>query len=284
MRKLPVNLRMRYLEHPVPEDLRSHIACLWHLTDPAPAGVLQTIYPDGCCELIVHLAKPPRGWDAQRGWHDQAATLFAAQHLSPVKLRAEGPLDCVGLRLQSEVSTTLGGLTRVRDRILDLAEVDPGLSRALRRAVGRFIAGQPSPLWSLVERRIAGTPVDVMVAAAVARLRAQAGSTRIDHLAKSLKVGVRSLQTRFRRQVGLTPKEFARVVRLRATLRALDEGSASISDLAADAGFADQAHAARELRRVTGLAPARLRAAMRADPDGEVAVRLAAAFVRGGSS
>jgi transcriptional regulator GlxA family with amidase domain len=71
------------------------------------------------------------------------------------------------------------------------------------------------------------------------------------------------------------------VMRLRATLRALDESDAALSDLAAEAGFADQAHASRELRRITGLAPSRLRAALRQDRGGDAAVRLAAAFVRG---
>ena len=81
----------------------------------------------------------------------------------------------------------------------------------------------------------------------------------------------------------MTPKEFARLMRLQATLRALDAGDASIAELAADSGFADQAHATRELRRVTGLTPAKLRAELRRDRDGDVAVRLAAAFVRGHS-
>lgn len=73
------------------------------------------------------------------------------------------------------------------------------------------------------------------------------------------------------------------MMRLRATLTALDEGDGSVADVAADLGFADQAHAARELKRTTGLAPARLRAALRADRNGDAAVQLAAAFVRGQS-
>jgi AraC-like DNA-binding protein len=272
---------MDYREYPVPESLRRHVACAWRLADPAPAGQPQTIYPDGCCELIVHLASPPRAWDAQRDWHDQAATLFAAQHLSPVRLLATQPLDCLGLRLQPEASSVLGGRSLVRDRILDLAGIDAPFARALRRAARRFLAGDTETLWRLVEKRIAAKDVDEPVARAVAQLRDGAGVPRIESVAKSLSLSLRSLQTRFRRSVGLTPKEFARIMRLRATLRALDTTDASLADLAADRGFADQAHASRELRRITGLAPARLRAALRRQRDGDTAVRLAAAFVRG---
>ena len=274
---------MEYLEHVVPADLRLHLASAWRLVDGSPAGETQTIYPDGCCELIVHLASAPRGWDAQRGWHDQAATLFAAQHLGPVRLLATMPIDCVGLRLRPEASAILGGRSLVRDRILDLAEIDAPFSRALRRAARAFAHGDAGALWSLVKRRLASQPIDAAVAGAVARLRDSAGATRIETVARAAGLSLRSLQTRFRRHVGLTPKEFARVMRLRATLQAMDAGDAALVDLAADQGFADQAHATREVRRITGLAPARLRAALRKDRTGEAAVRLAAAFVRGHS-
>jgi AraC-like DNA-binding protein len=281
MRSLMGNAGVNYREYPVPELLRHHLACVWHLADGAPGGQPQTIYPDGCCELIVHLATPPRAWDAQRGWHDQAATLFAAQHLAPVRLLASRPLDCLGLRLQPEASSVLGGRSLVRDRILDLASIDATLARSLRRAARRFLAGEADELWRLVGRRIASQVLDPKVARAVAQLRACGGVLRIEGIAKSQALSLRSLQTRFRRSVGLTPKEFARIMRLRATLEALDNSDSPLADLAADRGFADQAHATRELRRITGLAPARLRAALRRQRDGDSAVRLAAAFVRG---
>jgi AraC-like DNA-binding protein len=271
---------MDYREHPVPEEFRQHLECVWQLRDATPAGE-QTIYPDGCCEIIVHLGEPPQGWDAQRGWHAQAATLFAAQHLRAVRLKATRPLHCLGLRLRPEASAVLGADTRVRDRIIDLAGVDAALSRALRRATRDFVAGKTATLWRLVAQRVAHQPVNAMVAGAVARLRDSAGTARIGTLARTLGFSTRSLQLQFRKQVSLTPKEFARVMRLRATLRALDLGDSPLADLAADQGFADQAHASRELRRVTGLAPVRLRAALRKDRTGEAAVRLAAAFLRG---
>jgi AraC-like DNA-binding protein len=282
MRKLDRNARVQYHEYPVPESLRGHVAGVWHLQDADAAGEVQTIYPDGYCELIVHLGAPPECQD-ERGWHAQAVTLFAGQRLSAVRLRRSAPLDCVGVRLQAEVSNLLGSdvLRRARERILDLAGIDAGFSRGLRAAVRTLAAGDPQRLWRLLARRLAACRVDTAVAAAVSRLRASGGQQRIEALARDGGLGLRSLQTRFRRAVGLTPKEFARLMRLQATLRALDAGDAQLSDLAADSGFADQAHATRELRRVTGLAPSRLRAALRAARDGDATVRLAAAFVRG---
>ncbi len=276
-------MRVDYRELPVPERLRSHFACAWHLEDSAPPPGVQTIYPDGCCEIIVHRGAPPRSWDEAGGWHDQATTLFASQHLRPVRLQATGPIDCVGVRLQPEASSMLGRVALVTDRILDLSAVDGALSRALIQSADTFIAGNAIAWWQVLGERASRAPVDAAVSTAVLRLRENHGATRIESLARSAGLSLRSLQARFRAHVGLTPKEFGRMMRLRATLTALDEGDGSVADVAADLGFADQAHAARELKRTTGLAPARLRAALRADRNGDAAVQLAAAFVRGQS-
>jgi AraC-like DNA-binding protein len=284
MRNVVGNARVNYQEHAVPDALRTHVAAVWRLGDEAPADTVQTIYPDGHCELIVHLGAPPDCWEERTGWHPQARTLFAGQRLSAVRLRSAAALDCLGLRLQPEASGLAGAdtLKSTRERIVDLAGVDPALSAALTAAAKSFADGDAAPLWQLLRQRVTSVPIDATVAAAVAELRDTGGQQRIERLRRN-GLGLRSLQTRFRRAVGLTPKEFGRVMRLQATLRALDAGDASLSDVATDTGFSDQAHVTRELRRVTGLAPARLRSALRADRDGDVAVRLAAAFVRSGA-
>jgi AraC-like DNA-binding protein len=273
---------MDYREHPVPETLRRHIACVWRLTDDAPAGTPQTIYPDGRCELLVHLAPPPECWDMETGWLRQAPTLFAAQRLTAVRLRVTQPLDCLGLRLRPAASGLVAGasLGAHRDRIVDLAGIDRAFSRNLRAAMREFAQGNAERLWQLLARACARHELDARMELAAARLESSAGKIRIETAARAAGMSMRGFQIRFRQSVGTTPKEFARLMRLQATLHALD-GDTRLSDLAADTGFSDQAHATRELQRVTGLTPARLRAELRRDREGDVAVRLAAAFVRG---
>jgi AraC-like DNA-binding protein len=274
---------MDYREYLPPPALAPHVECVWRLRQARPAGAPQTIYPDGRCELMVHLATPPRCWDAVRGWHRQARTLFAAQRVVAVRLEATASLDCVGVRLRPAVSNVLSGGAggRHRDQVIDLAGIDPALARALRHAARRFTSGDPQTLWRLLARYCDGVSIDPRVAAAIERLEREAGCTRIESLARAAALSMRGFQVRFRAAVGLTPKEFARLSRLQTMLRALDAGDQDISAVASEGGFADQAHATRELRRLTGNTPARLRSALRQDRDGDAAVRLAAAFVRG---
>jgi len=274
---------MHYREFPPPADLANHVECVWQLRQPRAVGSPQTVYPDGRCEWIVHLATPPRCWDSVRGWHVQAKVLFAAQRVIAVRLESRGRLNCIGVRLRPAVSNAMlrGAAVRHRDQVVDLATLDSTFARSLGDAARRFAKGAPSSLWKLLAGFCGGVAVDTRVAAAVERLERDAGRTRIETLARESALSMRGFQMRFRAAVGLTPKEFARLSRLQSTLRALDGGDEKISAVASDSGFADQAHATRELRRVTGQTPARLRHVLRHDREGDSAIRLAAAFVRG---
>ena len=100
---------MDYREFPVPPSLRRHVACVWYLRDEAPVAEVQTIYPDGCCELIVHLGPSMRACDAEHGWHIQAALLFAAQQRGAVRLSAQARVHCLGVRLH-QLSERLAAL------------------------------------------------------------------------------------------------------------------------------------------------------------------------------
>jgi AraC-like DNA-binding protein len=289
MRKVHANWHMQYQEYPPPAALAGQIQCIWRLRDAAPPDAPRTIFPDGHCELIAHLAVPPLCWDIVDGWHPQARTLFAAQRIVAVRLRSPGALDCVGVRLRPALSNAViaGAAQRYRDRVVDLAALDAPFARALARAARNFARDRHGPLWNLVTRRLAETSHDVRIAGAVARIESAAGRVRIDALARLAALSPRGFQLRFRKVVGLTPKEFARLVRLQSILRALDQDESSVAEVASDGGFPDQAHATRELRRVTGHTPARLRRELRRhlnQGDGDLAIRLAAAFVRGTSN
>ena len=170
----------------------------------------------------------------------------------------------------------------MRDRAPDLHTLDAAFAGDFHAAAQACAdADSPEPLWVLLRQRCATFALDGLVEQAVELLDDADGDLRIAALAKRLGVGLRTLQSRFLAAVGMTPKEYARVRRLQGLLRTLDSERSAIADAAARHGFNDQAHATHDLVRWTGTTPARLVRALRADPDGGDALRLAAAFVRG---
>ncbi|BBB12826.1 helix-turn-helix domain-containing protein [Sphingopyxis sp. FD7] len=69
-----------------------------------------------------------------------------------------------------------------------------------------------------------------------------------------------SVSRGFARAYGASPKRFRIEARTRRALAALSGWRGTLADLAADQGFADQAHMARAIAAMTGVPPIRLRA------------------------
>lgn len=92
----------------------------------------------------------------------------------------------------------------------------------------------------------------------------QESDARVEQWAERLGCSARHLHRLCISAVGLTPKEVLRLERLRRSLDLLAHANADqpLTDLAADAGFTDAAHLARDMRALTGLSPSELRKAV----------------------
>jgi AraC-like DNA-binding protein len=278
---------MEYREYEPTEALRRHVQCVWRLRDTTPSPEPQTIYPDGRCELIAHLGAPMRILVPERGWHTQPVCIFAGQHQAAIRLVAAGTIDVVGVRLRPAASAAIAGgrLEEFAERTVDLTLLDAPFTAEFSRAARAFAGNPDAPsFWRCLERRLLAYAIDERIEKAVAYLESRYGQRRIDATANAAEMGLRAFQSRFAACVGLGAKAFGRVLRLQATIRAIDRGSDSIATVAAESGFSDQAHATREVQRVTGLTPARLRTALRKSRNDDRTVELAAAFVRGGDA
>ena len=84
--------------------------------------------------------------------------------------------------------------------------------------------------------------------------------TRVDHLAQTLGISVRSVQRLARRYVGMTPAAMIRRYRLQeAAQRLRTDPAIPIGQVAADLGYADQAHLCTDFRRILGFNPSTYR-------------------------
>lgn len=124
----------------------------------------------------------------------------------------------------------------------------------------------------LLRRSAVAREVDAEVGWVWERLAGAGGRVRIATLAAEVGWSRRHLAARFRRQAGLGPKEAARVLRFSRAVRRLDAAGAaaagaaaalSLSDLAADTGYADHSHLVREFHALAGCTPSQLAAERR---------------------
>jgi AraC-like DNA-binding protein len=167
----------------------------------------------------------------------------------------------VEVRLAAVSAYTVLGvpLDELRGRIVDLCDL---LGANGRRLAERL---REAPTWRhrftildhlLLDRLERGPRPSPEVARVWQRLVATGGAVRIGRLADEVGWSHKHLITRFRQQVGLSPKTAARLVRFDRVLRRLDQPEPPHWErLAADAGYADQAHLVREFRTFTGGTP-----------------------------
>ena len=109
-----------------------------------------------------------------------------------------------------------------------------------------------------IERRLAGATPDPTIAFVARRLEATHGAAAIAALRAESGAGKNRLLAGFRDAFGVSPKVYARLLRLARTLQLLDEPrprAGSLASLALDAGYYDQPHMNAELRALTGLSP-----------------------------
>ncbi|KNZ31252.1 MAG: hypothetical protein AD742_18905 [Methylibium sp. NZG] len=79
----------------------------------------------------------------------------------------------------------------------------------------------------------------------------------METLAAAQHVSRRQLERDFAQWIGTSPRHLARVARLQSVSRKAQSGAASLADIAADVGFADQAHMSHAVQQLTGLTPRR---------------------------
>jgi AraC-like DNA-binding protein len=150
-------------------------------------------------------------------------------------------LELIGRRLDAR---RLGGRRVGAGRV-----VASGLS------AGGMGAGRPD-----VGRRDTGRLVDPEIVHAWRRTLASRGRVRVDRLADEVGWSRDRLWSRFRSQLGITPKRAARLVRFDHAAHLLAAGHAP-AVVATESGYVDQSHLHREVKEFAALTPTAVAAA-----------------------
>jgi AraC-like DNA-binding protein len=95
---------------------------------------------------------------------------------------------------------------------------------------------------------------DRLIIAALEKIHAANGSIKIKELAASLYISLDPFEKRFRRVVGISPKQFCYIVKMKSIIR---KGITkhTLSDIAFDAGYSDQPHFNKDFKLFTGQTP-----------------------------
>ena len=186
--------------------------------------------------------------------------------LLPGEVRASGTsLDCLQIRLEPIAAAAVFGTSRELSGAMvtleelwgrDAERAEEGLRGAASWEERFALAAQ------MLGRRMhaARQRVDPEVAYTWRRMLASRGRVRVEGLADQVGWSRKLLWSRFRSQLGVSPKRAARLVRFDHAAHLLAAGHAA-ADVAAVSGYVDQPHLNREVKAFTGLTPAAVAAA-----------------------
>ncbi|NNN32068.1 helix-turn-helix domain-containing protein [Streptomyces sp. S3(2020)] len=193
------------------------------------------VLPDGCMDLL---------------WHE--GRLLVAGPDTRAYVTEGAPSAWAGVRFAPGTAPALLGVParELLDRRVDLADLWPAAE--VRRLTARVNAAA-DPASGLEEvalgRAADAEPGDPLLRHVVDALDA---GRPVAATADELALGARQLHRRCLAAFGYGPKTLARVLRLQRAL-GLARGGVSYAETAIRAGFADQAHLARDVRELAGV-------------------------------
>jgi AraC-like DNA-binding protein len=237
----------KYREFPAPLPLSDYFLCFWTQTISGTSGEYsQQVLPDGCVDLLFINQDPPVAvgpWTKPFAVSFSAGTRILGARLHPGRAPGLLGLPAVELLNQSAQLRALSGAIR-NDRFDRVRETESALQVS---ALGE----------ALLADRKHFTPYDRTVAEGI-RWMARNPQSKVEQLCQVLGISPRQLHRRFSAAVGYGPKTFQSVLRFQRLLKIAGQRKRSLVDLAACAGYSDQAHMTREVRRFADEPPTSL--------------------------
>jgi AraC-like DNA-binding protein len=242
-----------------PRHLAGLVEFIW-LFDGSMTCLRERTFPNGLLELIVHLGERYRVVEERGAWvcPQTCVTGLQLEHLvveAPshrtkvlgVRLTPAGAyalfarpmheLACLTVDLEDLTGSAASDLADRCHSAKDCVECLQTAAAWVQARFDRALRLDPGVRWML------------------AAIQQHRGAVSIGALREQTGYSKTRLAAAFRQQVGVTPKQYARVIRFNQALKKIHSGAASLSDIALDTGYYDQPHMNAEFKAISGFTP-----------------------------
>jgi len=249
-----------YREYAPPDALAMFAEACW--THLAPRSVVA-----GAAHRVLPELSLSLGFDVvrdERGRPIEGAPVIIGPKLQPQIFPIVANRELTAVRLKPEWVGPMLGIDALDfdSQVVDLHAVRPAIADALHDALWKTHSAAASIdilAEALLRFRASATGPAPSAASALDAVRRTAGSVLCDRIAARAGVSPRHLRRQVHDAMGVSPKRYARTLRLNRAMRLADRSGHPLwADVAVAAGYCDQSHLIRECLAVTGGSPRQL--------------------------
>jgi len=254
---------MRYEEFRPAEPLADFIKCFWFLEGAAAhsAGP-ERILPDGCTEMVFHLADPFEQHLSDGTTEGQPLALLVGQMRRHLIIQPTGRVRVLGVRFWPGGAYPFLPLPQneIAGKVIALDSIWGAFASELHSRIAD--AATPGASVKHVERILLARlnnlrHPDAGVIRAIKLILRSGGCLAVENLAEEMGISLRKLDRSFNTRVGLPPKALCRIIRFQRVFKMLElrESGRDWVQIALACGYYDQSHFIKEFSSIAGKGP-----------------------------
>ena len=254
---------MNYQTFQPHSDLESLVKCYWTLEIPAGENSQkQRIIPDGCIEMAFILGDDIKRYTSEDEFILQPRAMVLGQTIEPFYIEPTGYVNSFAVRFYpygfaNFVTTSIKNLANKETPISLLFGEKP--AKELEQKVIHAI--DTKERIEIIENFLLDkfkneTTIDSIVKSTIDAILSAKGSTPINAILKENLSKRRQLERKFLNQIGISPKQLGKVIRLQTALKLLlNQQSENLTKIAYESEYYDQAHFIKDFKEFTGTNP-----------------------------
>lgn len=253
---------MKYQTFEPDNDLALFVKCYWTLESPKEETTeKQTIVPDGHMEMIFHYGDLYRQYTENGKSIIQPRCFVIGQLTRPLEIEPTGETGIFSVRFHPNGFLPFATLPikEMENTAVSLDELfgQDGQETAQKILTAVAASERIEQIERfLLNRLTTAESIDRIVKSTVETILTANGQLSVEELSRQTNINRRQLERKFASAIGLSPKQLSKTIRLQATLNMLlNKKFTSLTALAYENDYYDQAHFIRDFKDLTGLTP-----------------------------
>lgn len=237
--------------------LSEFVDCYWFINtdNDKPIYGKEYMHPEGGFGIILNYADPLH-FD---GIKQTAPYILDGTNTITRELSLNGVLNAVGIRFKAAGAHLLFSLplSELKNEIISLKDTPlrkiPNLYSEL--ALAKAFSTKVKIIEDWLYKSLLSTNTSDLVKQSLQLIKNQQGMIAIESVAKKFNCNLRQIERLFNTQVGMTPKEYSRNLRIKIARASIKSNNLSLTEIAHHLGYFDQAHFSNQFKKVTGITP-----------------------------